>query len=368
MKKLFSEFNGVDKKEWLKKVEQDLKGKPLNGLNSELFDLEFSPFYHLDDLEQLPYTLNSGQSSNDWEIAERIHVVDYKIANYKAIKSLEYGAQALQFIFSKCPTKIELKTLLTKINLEFISVHFFMEQENGEELISNFIDFCQTNNINLQKIYGSFNVKTIQKSTLFDSQWINSHLKSLPNFALLTINCNKYYNGKQHVISELAQILKEGNDLLIALKEQKLKTLNIRFSIVIGEDFFINIAKLRAFKMLWIQILETWELTYPIYTKIEVHLAENSQTENANSNMIKATSQAMSAVLGGTHTLFLLPSDNSTQKDGTDFSRRIARNIQHLLKMENYLNRVIDPSAGSYFIENLTQNMAEQAWSAFQKT
>ena len=141
----------------------------------------------------------------------------------------------------------------------------------------------------------------------------------------------------------------------------------IQFALTVGDSYFINIAKLRAFKLLWQQVLQAWDSSLTDLPTIEIHLGLKSQTAEANYNKIKATTQAMSAVVGGVQRLYIYPSDISPQDNGSDFARRIAWTIQHLMQLESYMDRVKDPAAGSYYIESLTNRLAEDAWEEFRK-
>ena len=170
--------------------------------------------------------------------------------------------------------------------------------------------------------------------------------------------------------SLLVEALKKGNDILETINNLGLDIKNhhsqIQFSISINDNYFASIAKIRALKLLWQNVLTAWDKDLVANSPIEVHLTPNSQTEEDNYNKIKATTQAMSAVIGGADRLYIYPSDAFQNENGTTFSRRIALNVHHLLEQESYLDRVIDPSAGSYFIEELTNRIAEKAWQQFQ--
>lgn len=135
----------------------------------------------------------------------------------------------------------------------------------------------------------------------------------------------------------------------------------------LGDHYFLNIAKIRALKLLWHQVLSAWNLKLALSPFIEAHLTQASQSQDADYNKIKATAQAMSAIIGGANRLFIHPSDAFMNENGTLFSQRIALNVQHLMQQESYLDRVIDPAAGSYFIENLTETLAQKAWASFQQ-
>jgi methylmalonyl-CoA mutase len=142
----------------------------------------------------------------------------------------------------------------------------------------------------------------------------------------------------------------------------------LQFSIPVGKSYFLEIAKIRAFRLLWLNILKAWDvpLDYPV---TEARFQAESYTDELYSNMIRATTMAMSAVLGGADRLTVVPYDAGREEQAAypqAFGRRIARNVQHLLKMESSFSEIPDPAAGSYYIEKLTQQLAERAWSAFQ--
>ena len=142
---------------------------------------------------------------------------------------------------------------------------------------------------------------------------------------------------------------------------------HLQFSVAISTSYFVEIAKIRALKILWANVLNGFGLAEEPLPPIAAHLAAETQTDEQEYNMIKAATQAMSAAIGGASLLYLPPADLLTQGESSPFTRRIARNVQHLLQMESYLDQVVDPAAGSYYIEHLTQRFCEQAWKKFQQ-
>lgn len=138
----------------------------------------------------------------------------------------------------------------------------------------------------------------------------------------------------------------------------------------LGKSYFFEIAKIRAFKLLWLNVLKGWgaPLRHPV---VETRFQAEAYTDELYTNMIRATTMAMSAVLGGADRLTVLPYDAGREHQASyspAFSRHIARNVQHLLKMESFFSEIPDPAAGSYYIEQLTQQLAARAWTAFQKS
>ena len=368
-KQLFGEFESKGKREWLSKVEQDLKGKPLEQLNWKLENgLTFSPFAHREDLVVLYDPLTTGQSSNAWEIGFYIKVTDFQQANKEALQALENGANALGFHLEKTPNRAELTTLLRDLQLEWISTNFTIQQPSWERITSNFLKIIEEKGQNPSLINCSF---AFEGNEIVDLEQFEQTIDSIPKSKLLTINAQPFFNGKEGIIEELTQTIIAANDLLIQLNHKGLDLekvhSSIQFSLISGDSYFLNIAKIRALKLLWQQVLSAWDQNFKMQSPIEIHLTKATQTENENFNKIKATTQAMSAVIGGANRLFIHASDEFKDERGSDFSQRIALNIQHLLQLESYFDKVIDPAAGSYYIEKMTDDLTEMVWEGVQK-
>ncbi len=372
MKHLYSEFNEVSKKEWLDKVEKDLKGKAIENLNWLPGEkLTFSPFAHADDVQDTYTPLSNNQSDNDWEIGEEIHVSDFQEANDQSLEALEGGCQALCFVFQKSPSQQDLKLLFQNIKLDWISSYYRLNFSFSPSSIHDFIDTWEALNYNPKKIACSFWFQNYLLEDAHDASVFHTITKENPNAKLFTIDGTSCFAGTENTIEELANILKLGNGLLASMNDNGVQIdqfyPSLQFSIAIGESYFINIAKIRALKLLWNQILKAWNEKINEFPSIISHIAISTQTDDSNYNLIKATTQAMSAVIGGSQSVYLLPGDFPENRRGTTFSRRIVRNIQHLMKMESYLDRVKDPAAGSYYIEQLTDTLAKEAWKQFQE-
>ena len=367
MTNLFSEFPPATKADWLAKVEKDLKGKPIDTLDWYLEEgLILSPFAHAEDIIE-PYSPLSGtRSTNQWEKGVIIKVSQIKLANQEALSALENGATAICFELKKSPSKEDLNVLFDSIGLEWISTHFLLRQKAWKRFVSYFKDYLERKGYDLTKIACSFSLKgNILTEGKDAASWL-AYAQALPKAQFLTIDAISFYKGTDHVVEELANTIAKGNDYLIALNEQGLDfsvgVANIQFAITLGDSYFLNIAKIRALSILWQQVLGAWNIATERTPRIEVHLTKMTQTDNEHYNKIKATAQAMSAVIGGASRLYIYPSDTFKDGSGTPFAQRIALNVQHLMEMESYLDRVIDPAAGSYYIEQLTDQLAEAAW------
>jgi methylmalonyl-CoA mutase len=201
-------------------------------------------------------------------------------------------------------------------------------------------------------------------------QLIAESQKAFPSWRLFTIDAGPGISSDEQVIDELAAFCARTDQLFRYLSGKGIAANElvdrVQFRVEIGGAYFLNIAKLRALRVLLANVWKKYNLSGITFPPIETEIRKETQTEDANTNMIRTTTQAMSAVLGGTDRLFLLPSDAFENKEGTSFSRRIARNVQHLLKMESHLDQVVDPAAGSYYLEHLTDLLARRAWEKYQ--
>lgn len=375
---LFSEFSATSKAEWLNQIEKDLKSGSISDLIWEVPPLSIDPFAHADDfIENLPPIHH--KSTNSWEIGVQIEVIDldFEIANKRALAALAGGANALSFIFIHYPTESQWVTLIEDIEIDFISVHF-AEKSNYENPL-NFLkifhkianDKGKTANI----LRGSVSYGHISegKDIVDIIAWTKANL---PLFKILGVDGGIFFKGSKNVIEELTETLLMGNNIVKLLINNNLsvKEINnlIKFNFYIGISYFIEIAKLRAFKLLWANVLTTYEpvtldakTPQDLIPTIFAYVSPDTQIENEHTNKIRATTQAMSAVLGGIDMLTIAPSDAYTQ-EASDFNQRIALNIQHILYMESYLDKVADPAAGCYYIEKLTHQIAETVWQRFQ--
>jgi methylmalonyl-CoA mutase len=359
---LFQEFEATTKAQWLSRVEHDLKGKPLAELAFDIPHLNISPFAHADDFvgKNLEPIIENA-TDNSWAIGENIEIINnnFKEGNKQALTALMGGANALFFKLKTYPTDNQLNTLLENIEFEYIETHFNISSEENSLLtfLENF------------KSITSENRKILRGSVSTDSKEVTTEVllwikENLPLFKIITIEGSGFHKGSEYVVEELTQILLAGEKQLNYLKFNDLDIdlfkNNIQFNVSIGISYFIEIAKIRAFKLLWGNVLKGYELT-PILPNIQARVSKESFVEDAHKNKIRVTTQAMSAVLAGVESLTIDPTEDS------DFGKRISRNVQHLLQLESYLDRVADPSAGSYYIEQLTNQIAEAVWKRFQE-
>lgn len=366
----FSEFPPLSKEEWLRQIAKDLKGRPLEELDWQIGeDLKVSPFAHADDFAELP-TPFFGEPNN-WEICEDVLVTEPVAANRQALEALEGGAEGLRFVFEKSPDAAVFEQIFEKIHSDFIGLHFAGAgvAENPGAVLGNLERLAKQKGIPTEKLRGSLGYDPAASAGIVDWRYLVDLVKfakeKFPQFRLVTV-------AIPSSVGELAAGLKKGNLYLEKLTERGLSPTDavntLQFSIAIGKSYFLEIARIRAFKLLWLNVLKVWNapLNYPL---VDAHFQPEAYSDELYTNMIRATTMAMSAILGGADRLTVLPYDAGREAQATysqAFSRRIARNVQHLLKMESFLHEIPDAAAGSFYIEKLTEQLAEKAWGEFQ--
>ncbi|MBT8234379.1 MAG: hypothetical protein HKO66_12505, partial [Saprospiraceae bacterium] len=338
MDTLFSDFSEVRKQEWLEKVAADLKGKPLDSLNWEFQKDDFlSPFFHSDD--NTP-SYQHYRNNNDWMICEIIEKNEDDVVNKKALSALESGASA---IYIYIDNNTDYNICLKDIQLEWIDVHLNCHQDLLADCINSFVSFINESSFDPNKITGSVIISPDISSDAIAQ--IENALNPIPNVKI-AIECRSFYSDDLNIVDELKSIK---NNFTRITSENKTVSNKLCIDIEIGEKYFQNMAKARAIR----HILGVPDL------EVCCHLSTANHTD-VNTNKIKLTLQIMAAVIGGADTIYNNSNGNAALSNKeSEFNSRITRNIQHLLKMESYLDRVNDPSSGSYFIDALTHHFVQ---------
>lgn len=390
--KLFSDFAPVSTQEWMDKINVDLKGadyeKKLVWKTNEGFKVK--PFYRKEDLEgmktteglpgEYPYVRGT-KKDNTWLIRQNIQVACPQEANAKALDILNKGVDSIGFSLKKkdlCPEFIE--TLLKDICADCIELNFSTCQGATVALAKLLVDYFRKQGYNLENLKGSVNYDPMGKmmvrgkdlsNYVATAQKLVETLAELPKYRCINVNAIELNNAGSYISQELGYALAWGNDYLHALVEAgvpaETAAKKIKFNFGISSNYFLEIAKFRAARMLWANIVNEYKPACECACKMAVH-AETSTFNltlfDAHVNMLRTQTEAMSAALAGVDSITVSPFDKAYQASD-DFSERIARNQQLLLKEECHFDKVVDPSAGSYFIENLTVSIAQQAWNLF---
>ncbi len=394
--KLFEQFPPVTTREWMAKVNCDLKGadfnKKLVWKTNEGF--EVMPFYRAEDVENLlyvdslpdefPYIRGTKTKNNNWFVRQNIEVSDYNEANRKALTILMKGVDSLGFVITdpESVNETNFNTLLKDIHLEIIEISFFC---NGKaiEIFEQIFRISNERGINLNDIKGAIEADPIGRLLVNGKLCVPvedgfTYLASLteaasefPNLRTIHLNASNFNNAGADIVQELAFGLSMGSEYISQLTDRgltaSLSASKIRFSFGIGSNYFSEIAKLRAARLLWSVVQKGFGLTGTNSVKMDIHCVTsewNKTIYDPYVNMLRTQTEAMSAILGGTDSLTVEPFDIAFRKPD-EFSERIARNQQLILKEEAYFDKVADPSAGSYYIENLTNLIAENAWKLF---
>ncbi|MCI5081341.1 MAG: methylmalonyl-CoA mutase family protein [Saprospiraceae bacterium] len=365
MSDLFQDFSPVSKEAWLAKVEKDLKGKALEELHWHLGTLTLEPFYHSDD-QIVTGPIAMKKSNNDWQIGDSIRKGYPQKANKMALQGLMGGVNAPVFHLSQDDDPTKLDELLKDIALPFISTHFRAPFSASQWMnwLQALTDLAKARNYDLSKLEGSFSLADFQYDTY---QVLYEALdEQLPAWRFLHLSIP--YAERDQLTQNLATALTSANTLLQHAPANQRENILSKtcFSLNIGTSYFVEIARMRALRLLWANLAKAYELDRYM-PELEVILAPNAYDDNQNTNMIRSSTQAMAAVIGGADRLIVTPADLFKEESNPDFTHRIARNVQHLLKMESYMDRVVDPAAGSYYIEALTNKLASEAWQLFQK-
>lgn len=351
--------------DWLQQLEKDLKGKPWTDLQWHLGDdIVVDPFYHPDQYFPQRLPLIDGQVQAHWAIGESLEVKALKLGNQEILAALEGGAEALELSISSPMTSEDWAVLLENVQLEYIVLNLVLLKEEEEP-------FVFLNNMQSYLAGQGFTIANLRGSVDFGQTRlpIAALQKYLPGFKLGVVNGLDLHQGHAASVQELAGLLQAGEAYLAAASSTELETVaqSILFKVAIGKSYFVEIAKLRALHILWFNVLKAYGIQKQGIS-IAAHFAPGSQDENANTNMIRAATQAMAAIIGGAQELYVLPSNVGAGESPTPFTRRIARNVQHLLRQESYLDKVQDPAAGSFYVEKLTEELAEKAWKFFQQS
>lgn len=358
---LFQEFDAVTTKDWVDAIEKFLKGKPVDSLNWEVEEgLVVSPLHRKDSTTTQYIGSANLSSNNNWNICEAFVLKqseDCAALNTQILDALSKGSNALILDFHYAPSLNDLELLLNSVLLDLIQIHF-----QGTGLSTNPKAFLQTiaQIPNVQVLNGSCGFGNISSGLLGD--YANFCLSNLPKFSFLSIliadSTTKSLSAAIFKASQWIDILTaQGKSI-----EQITKFLRFEFNV--GEHYFVELAAIRAFKRLWLALLEAYDVPSAVLPFLHATTLSD-QHENQYWNMITATTQAMAAAIGGVDSIYIRPCNSLDKADS--FTRRIARNVQHVLQSESYLNRVIDPASGAYYIENLTLALAEKAWQQFCK-
>ncbi|CAL2102141.1 Methylmalonyl-CoA mutase [Tenacibaculum sp. 190130A14a] len=353
---LFKDFEGVSPNAWKQKIQVDLKGADYNDtlLWKTNEGITVKPFYTKEDRTHQIVNL----PKKGFAICQSIIVSNEKEANALAIDALERGASAIEFLIKE---KIDFKTLLNTINLQETYIYFKLEF-----LDASFVSEV-SNYTNSSKVF--FNNDIIGKLASTGNWYQNlkddhSELENIiKNNNSLAINVSIYQNAGANCTQQLAYALTHANEYLNHFGGEVASKIHFNFSV--GSNYFFEIAKLRAFRILWNSLLTEYKVE-----KTEAHIFTQPSLRNKtlydyNVNMLRTTSECMSAILGGSNTVSNVAYDRIFH-NSNEFGERISRNQLLTLQQESYLSEAQHFADGAYYIEALTDQLAEKALEIFK--
>lgn len=388
--KLFDQFPGISYDEWRAKVETDLKGadfnKKLVWRTNEGFNVE--PIYRAEDIagfkttESLPgeYPYVRGtRTDNEWLTRQEILSEDPAEANKTALEVLGKGVNSLGFKVAE-PTDATIATLLAGIDLEKTEINFNCCPCKAQVLAEELVKYLKANGAE-KKFHGSIDFNPLRKAlrhgaavcdeTVAKAKLLIETVKDVPALRVIAVDSVLFCDGGAYIFQELGYALAWGAQWMTALTEAGLSADEvadrIKFNMGVSSNYFMELAKFRAARMLWAQIVEQYKPASLNAAKMHVHAATskfNQTIYDAHVNLLRSQTEAMSAALAGVDSITVVPFD-TPYKTPDSFSERIARNQQFLLKEESHLDKVTDPAGGSYYVETLTLSIAKEAWKLF---
>jgi len=357
---LFSDFEPVSSKQWKQQIQFELKGADYNETlvwNSPE-DIKVRPFYHADEAVK---PLKGNSQSNGFAICQHIFVHDLEKSIFRANDSIKRGAESIRFSVENQQT--DVKKLLESLPLDNISVYF--------DLPFLSIDFVkQIDQIANEKKARIFCLLDPIGQLAKDGNWfsggdnfefLNTLSSETKHISFLSVNAGLYQNAGANIVQQIAYTLAHANEYFNRITSIKKP---IVLEVSVGTNYFFEIAKLRALRLLFNLIAKEYGHDLDCHI-LATPTKRNKTLYDYNVNMLRTTTECMSAILGGADAVQNLPYDALYHKSN-EFGERISRNQLLVLKHESYFDKVSNPSDGSYYIENLTQQLAEKALVLFK--
>ena len=356
----FTEFDSVDKQSWLSKIEADAKGRSIADFDWQINDtITQSPFIHPEDSTGKQASIQRGLDSNHWNIGVQVIVKDFEQSNKEIITALESGANELHIKIDGSVSRSDFDVLFKDVNCTYIQIYFEIKDEiQGKAIIENLIRYCKQQDQDLSKVAGG--IYQLGATSFESSRLFSAFKNSLPSFSFACVSTDILFGYKETVVHEVASLLIG----MVAILESETDYSSVFVNINVGKSYLLNISKIRAIHILINNLIKAYQSD--MIVKVNAQLSDQSITVEENHNLIQFTSQAMSAAIGGVAGLVLPASDVKLDSGGTDFRSRLSRNIQSIMQLESFIDKVVDPAAGSYYIEKLTAEIAEQSWTYIQ--
>jgi methylmalonyl-CoA mutase len=415
---LFKQFSVPTYDQWREAAEKTLKGASFDAklLTKTHEGITLQPIYRQRDVEKLQHIhvdpgaapflrgTKSITKKQGWEVSQEILAADAEEFNQMARHDLERGQTMLNLVLDRATLagqdpqeavqeaigdgglsvfcREDIDTAFAEINLEEVPVYVYAGPI-GLPLLALLVAHMEAKGQNTTKLRGCVGADPLatfisegtlpyQWSAIYDgmahtTRWASNHA---PQLKTILVQGHPYHDAGGNSVQELAYALSSGVEYVQAMLERGLSieeiAPRIQFAFSIGSNVFMEIAKIRAARMLWASIIESYGGA-EAEQKMSIHARTSAWTKtilDPNVNMLRATTEAFSAVVGGIDSLHVSAFDEAI-RPATEFSRRIARNTQIILEQEAHLAKVIDPAGGSWYVEWLTDEVATKAWELF---
>ncbi len=398
--KLMAEFPPVKTEQWESVIREDLKGADYDKklVWKTMEGISVKPYYRAEDLKiiettkvlpgEFPYIRGNNETGNNWLVRQDFDVNGDNPAetNQKALDALTKGVDSLGFRLCKgCEPSFDgVSKVINGINFEKAEVNL-IGGGTSRKALPFFIQKIKEAKVDPKKVKASIDYSPLSSFSLngkfcCDADTSFNRMKEtieavreFPQFKVIGVNGYIFHNSGSTLTQELAFALAMANDYLAALTERGVSVdeaaNRMRFNFAIGANYFMEIAKFRAARLLWAKVVEAYGPKSLESSRMNIHAETstwNKTVYDAYVNMLRTTTEGMSAVIAGVDSLNILPFD-TTYQSATAFSERIARNQQLVIKEESYFDKIADVAAGSYYIENLTDSIAQEAWKLFLK-
>ena len=392
--RLFAEFPSVSTEKWMDRVKADYKtDSPLLKINwktGEGFDIK--GIFRQEDVENLNYLdslpgefpfARGIKSHNDWKVNASIDLADIQGANETALKAISRGANSVDFNFEKADSYEKVSTLFKGINLEEtqiiisnsddinLSLDYLMQYITDKKLDKSKIDIIFSVDFFEKKLTNGEYNRDFQLCSESKTLFVKRIIKNCPNIKAINIKGNLYHDAGATVVQELAFTLSAAVEHIQLLLQTgiELKDIlnNMSFRMAIGSSYFIEIAKFRALRYLYAKAIEAFDNSSKHNAKAYI-LAQSSKWNKSiydpYVNMLRTTTETMSAAIAGAEIICVDNFDTAYDNDSI-FARRISQNQQIVIKEEAHFDKVVDAAGGSYYIENLTDELINNVWELF---
>ncbi|MBQ3730692.1 MAG: methylmalonyl-CoA mutase small subunit [Muribaculaceae bacterium] len=388
-KKLFDQFAPVTPEEWRAKAEVDLKGadfeKKMVWRTNEGFNAQ--PLYRSVDIADLKQTkslpgefpyVRGTRYNNDWKVRQNIDVDDVQAANAKAVEVLGKGINSIGFHMHG--SDVDLKALFKGIDLPACEINIMCCPKCAVKYAKELVEICKENGCE-DTFVGSITFNPFKRTfkhgepfpgdiVAMATEMMNV-VKPVAHLRVLSVDSLALNNAGAYIYQELGYALAWGAEWMAMMTEAGFTAdevaNRIKFNMGVSTVYFMEIAKFRAARELWALIVKQFNPAndYSCMMNVNAETSRFNQTlYDSYVNLLRSQTEAMSAALACVDSIVVTPFD-APYKESDDFSERIARNQQILLKEESHLDKVVDPAGGSYYVEMLTKNLAEQGWKLF---